>query len=103
MDAEIRPLREDEIDKVLRADAIAFGEGVTGDDLAIERKVIEPDRGLVAVDGEEIVASAISATFQLTVPGGEGVPCAGITSVATLPTHRRRGLGRALMKRQIED
>jgi predicted acetyltransferase len=103
MGVEIRQLREDEVDKMLRADAAGFGGSASDDDLAVQRKVVDPDRGLVAIDGEAIVASAVSAAFQLTVPGGAIVPCAGITSVVTLPTHRRRGIGRALMERQIED
>jgi predicted acetyltransferase len=103
MDAQIRTPREDEIDAVLRANAAWFGEGVSAEVMAAERKVIEPDRYFVATDGDQIVAGAGAATFQLTVPGGVTVPCAGITSVGTLPTHRRRGLGRSLMKRQIED
>jgi predicted acetyltransferase len=103
MDVEIRALREGEIDAMLRADAAGFGEAVTDDELAVERTVVEPERALVAVDAGTIVASTAAATFQLTVPGGVAVPCAGITSVATLPTHRRRGIGRALMQRQLED
>ena len=103
MDAQIRALREDEIDDALRANAAWFGAGASAEDMAAERKVIEPDRYFVATDGDQIVAGAGAVTFQLTVPGGVTVPCAGLTSVGTLPTHRRRGLGRALMKRQLED
>lgn len=103
MDVEIRALREDEVDKLLRAAATAFGEGVSDEELAVERPVIEADRALIAVEGDAILASTLAATFQLTVPGVSFVPCAGITLVATLPTHRRRGLSRALVKRQIED
>ncbi|MGH2711257.1 MAG: GNAT family N-acetyltransferase, partial [Actinomycetota bacterium] len=69
----------------------------------VQRSVVDPDRALIAIDGEAIVASAVSAAFQLTVPGGDFVPCSGITSVVTLPTHRRRGIGRALMERQLGD
>lgn len=103
MDIELRRLREGELDAMIRTGATAFGEGITEDELAMERGVIETDRALVAVEGEAIVASAVAATFQLTVPGGAAVPCAGITLVATLPTHRRRGLSRTLMTRQLED
>ena len=40
--------------------------------------------------------------FQLTVPGGP-VPCAGVTVVGVLPTHRRRGVLSAMMRAQLED
>ena len=96
-------MREDEVEAMVRADGVAFGEETTDKDLAMERTVIEPDRALVAVEGDAIVASAAAASFQLTLPGGAAAPCAGVTSVATLPTHRRQGLGRALMQRQLED
>lgn len=103
MDIEIRPLREDEADRMILADSVAFGDPLSDEDVAIERRPLEVDRALVAVEGDRIVATTVAATFQLTVPGGEMIPCAGITSVATLPTHRRRGLGRALMDRQLLD
>ena len=88
---------------MFRADATAFGEGISDEHLAMERRVLEPERALVAVDGDRVVASTVAASFQLTVPGGLFVPCAGVTSVATLPTHRRRGISRELMRRQLED
>jgi predicted acetyltransferase len=103
MDFEIRPLREDQVDEMLRVDRLAFGDPLSDEDLEVERRPVEVDRSLVAVERGSIVASSAAASFQLTVPGELIVPCAGITSVATLPTHRRRGIGRALMKRQIED
>jgi predicted acetyltransferase len=37
------------------------------------------------------------------MPGGGSAPCAGLTSVGVLPTRRRRGLLRALMRRQLDD
>ena len=40
--------------------------------------------------------------FELTVPGGP-VPCAGVTVVGVLPTHRRRGLLRRMMEAQLRD
>jgi predicted acetyltransferase len=52
--------------------------------------------------GSEIVAGTGAYRFELTVPGGP-VPCAGITIVAVLPTHRRRGLLRRMMRAQLAD
>ena len=37
------------------------------------------------------------------MPGQEVLPAAGVTFVAVLPTHRRRGVLRSLMRRQLAD
>jgi len=42
-------------------------------------------------------------SFQLSVPGQEVLPAAGVTFVSVLPTHRRRGVLRSLMLRQLAD
>jgi predicted acetyltransferase len=66
------------------------------------RKVLEPERTLVLRDGERILAGTSIYTRRLTVPGGD-VPVAGVTQVGVRPTHRRRGMLTALMRRQLED
>ena len=42
-------------------------------------------------------------SFQLSVPGREVLPAAGVTWVAVLPTYRRRGVLSSLMRRQLAD
>jgi predicted acetyltransferase len=103
MDAEIRHPREEELDSLLRADTAAFGELLKEETLPVLRSVVELDRALVATEDDAIVAGLTTATFRLTVPGPDAVPCAGVTSAWTLPTHRRRGLLRALMNRHLEE
>ncbi|MFL5737157.1 MAG: GNAT family N-acetyltransferase, partial [Actinomycetota bacterium] len=49
-----------------------------------------------------IVGGAGSFEFTLTVPGGD-LPTAGVTVVGVLPTHRRRGVLRSLMRKQLDD
>ena len=44
---------------------------------------------------------ATAYSFQVTVPGGAAVPAAGVSWVGVLPTHRRRGVLRALMTHQL--
>ena len=51
-------------------------------------------------DGDEIVGGAGSFPFELTVPGGT-LPCAGVTVVGVLPSHRRRGLLDRMMRAQL--
>ncbi len=54
-------------------------------------------------DGEpELVGTAGSFTSRLTVPGGATVPMAAVTDIGVLPTHKRRGLASALIRRQLQ-
>ena len=55
-----------------------------------------------AFEAGEIVGGAGAFTFDLSVPGGS-LPCAGVTIVGTYPTHRRRGVLRAMMRAQLDD
>jgi predicted acetyltransferase len=66
----------------------------------IEGSVFEPDRSLVATDGELIVGAAAAYTRELTVPGAI-LPAAHVTLVGVSPTHRRRGLLNRMMHRQL--
>jgi predicted acetyltransferase len=49
-----------------------------------------------------VIGGAGAFPFELTVPGGV-VPTAGVTVVGTFPTHRRRGVLRAMMRAQLDD
>ena len=49
-----------------------------------------------------IVGGAAAFTFNLSVPGGD-LPTAGVSVVGVYPTHRRRGVLRALMRAQLDD
>jgi predicted acetyltransferase len=49
-----------------------------------------------------IVGGAGAFTFNVTVPGGD-LPTAGVSVVGVYPTHRRRGVLRALMRAQLDD
>jgi predicted acetyltransferase len=102
MDVEIRTIAEDEFETWMRAIESAFGGHVRPEDVQNERKVIDPARCLAAFDGDNIVGCASSVVFEMTVPGGT-IPTVGITGVGVLPTHRRRGVNTALMRRQLDD
>jgi predicted acetyltransferase len=54
------------------------------------------------VDGKLVGASAI-VSVELTVPGGRQVALGGVTSTAVLPTYRRRGLLRKIMRAMLDD
>src|SRR5919202_4588373 len=48
-----------------------------------------------------VVGGAGAFAFDLTVPGGD-LPTAGVSVVGVYPTHRRRGVLRALMRAQLD-
>ena len=66
-------------------------------------KNFELERMLAALDGDSIIGGAGAFTLRMTVPGGAALGCAGVTVVGVLPTHRRRGILRSMMRRQIDD
>jgi len=49
-----------------------------------------------------IVGGAGVFPFEMSIPGGI-VRCAGVTVVGVYPTHRRRGVLRAMMRAQLDD
>jgi predicted acetyltransferase len=65
-------------------------------------KRLPPERVHAAFVDGTIVGGAGAFSFELTVPGGV-VPCAGVTVVGVLPTHRRRGLLARMMRAQLDD
>jgi predicted acetyltransferase len=82
----------------------AFGDKFNADEAyqAAERAVFESDRTLAAYDGDTIVGGASAHSFDLTVPGRRSVPAAGVSGVAVLPTHTRRGILTELMRAQLD-
>jgi predicted acetyltransferase len=66
-------------------------------------ETVPADRRFVVRDRAQIVANAGVLPLELSVPGGVGLPCAGVTMVGVAQTHRRRGLLRALMDRVLRD
>jgi predicted acetyltransferase len=78
-----------------------FGATPTDDRLERFAAVLPPERMLAArIDGS-VAGGAGAFPFELTVPGGR-VRAAGITVVGVYPTHRRRGVLRAMMRAQID-
>ena len=65
-------------------------------------KLLPLDRMFGAWSNGAVVGGAGSFPFDLTVPGGD-LPTAGVTVVGVLPTHRRRGVLRSLMRAQLDD
>lgn len=60
------------------------------------------DRMHAAWSDGTVVGGAAAFTFNLSVPGGD-LATAGVSVVGVYPTHRRRGVLRALMRAQLDD
>jgi predicted acetyltransferase len=99
---ELRPATREEFDDFSHAAMSAFHREYTDADRERYERIDEPDRSLAWFDDGRIVATTMAFTRRITVPGAE-LPCAGVTAVAVVPTHRRRGLLTAMMRRQLED
>ncbi|MFI8828673.1 GNAT family N-acetyltransferase [Streptomyces sp. NPDC053431] len=65
---------------------------------------LEMDRNLLATtDDGRPVGTAGAYSFELTLPGGLLAPAAGVTAVGVLPSHRRQGVLRAMMRHQLTE
>lgn len=79
------------------------GPGDAPEESAMWRDLLPLQRTVAAWDGAEIVGTAGAFDFRLTVPGGAVLEAAGVTMVSVMPTHRRRGVLTAMMRRQLDD
>jgi predicted acetyltransferase len=98
----LRPATTDDHDAIVDLAGYVFHHDYDAEARALDRKIFEPERSLVADDGGTIVGHTTALTRDLSVPGAV-IPAAHVTGVGVLPTHRRRGLLRAMMHRQIAE
>ena len=104
----IRPISDDEYAAFRRVHDHSFNSGpAPAARWPRLRRQFEAERSLAAFDpGLPARVGLVGTTgvysFQMAVPGAV-FPVAGVTAVSVLPTHRRRGILRSLMSRQIAD
>jgi predicted acetyltransferase len=104
----IRPITVDEYSGFRRVHDHGFNTGPPPAARAARTlRQFEPERSLAAVDaalpaGEEMVGTTGIYSLRMAVPGAV-LPVAGVSAVAVLPSHRRRGVLRSLMHRQLAD
>ncbi|HEX6477165.1 MAG TPA: GNAT family N-acetyltransferase [Acidimicrobiales bacterium] len=103
MDFDLRPVTREEVPAFLRCSEGAFGVQLDDEAVEVEAAGVEADRTLAVLDGKDIVATAGAFSFELTMPGLVMAPAAGVSYVGVQPTHRRLGLLRAMMRRQLDD
>ena len=103
MNVEIRPCASaDDLRHALAPIRHYFGRSAPNEDQA-ERftRVLPAERIYAAWEGSRAVGGLGAFSFRLTIPGGS-VPAAGVTIAAVLPTHRRRGVLRAMMRALLD-
>ena len=100
---EVRPSRDlEEFGRAVFGIAQYFGGPLDEERLSRFSKVLETERMHAALEDGAVVGGGGAFTFDFSVPGG-ALPCAGVTVVGVYPTHRRRGVLRALMDAQLRD
>lgn len=104
MTVEIRAITVDEVPAHVAQLTRVFGGGSPHPgQVEWMQRVLEVERAIGGFENGAMVASAGVATLDMTLPGGTVARCAGVTRVSVLPTHRRRGILRALMRQQLDD
>ena len=103
MSAQIVKCPPDRWGEFMSVAELVFGETIGPEAVERFRRVSDLERFFTALDDRDrMVATSGVLTFQLTVPGGE-LPAGGVTLVTVLPSHRRQGMLRAMMRRMLDD
>ena len=97
---EIRPLPEEQIDAMLGVGTVAYHRPtLEGAEYARRRAFLAGAQRVGAYEGNVLGGVAAAIDMELSVPGGASLPASGVTWVAVLPTHRRRGALGGMMRR----
>ncbi|CAN5274215.1 GNAT family N-acetyltransferase [soil metagenome] len=103
MTFKVKPCKDlDEFSQAVFAIGQYFALDPTEERMERFSKNLPIERMHAARENGRIVGGAGAFPFELTVPGAV-VPTAGVTVVGTYPTHRRRGVLRAMMRAQLDD
>jgi predicted acetyltransferase len=103
MDIEIRPITPDQAERFNGVMATSFGETFTPEEQADHDRWFEYDRSIGAFEGDRIVGTGGAYSMDLTLPGLTTIPIGGLTAISVLPTHRRRGILRAMIAYHFEE
>jgi predicted acetyltransferase len=95
-DLKLRDVTDADWPGVALLAATSYGSFWHPETIAAWRTMMPPGSSVVVSDSDDVIAMAHYVDMRLTVPGGAVLPAAGITWVGVAPTHRRRGLLRAM-------
>jgi predicted acetyltransferase len=98
---EYGPLAPDTSAALRDLEAISFHFSYQDEEWARESDALEVERSEVAREGGQVVGHTSAYSMQIAVPGAAATPVAGVTWVSVALTHRRRGVMRELMLRQL--
>lgn len=99
MTIEVRRIRDDELREFIETSSAGFLERPDVDKVTDEvRPLWDLDRTWAAFDDGRMCGTYRSWATELTVPGGQRLPAAAVSAVTVLPTHRRRGILRAMVE-----
>jgi predicted acetyltransferase len=79
-----------------------FGGSGSSDGAERFARIMPSERVHAAFDGDAVVAGAGIFPVELSIPGAT-LPCAAVSVVGVLPTHRRRGILDRMMRAQLAD
>jgi predicted acetyltransferase len=100
---QLRPITAEEWPAFVRAMSAVFAEDPSGPFLDTPSPIAELDRSLGLFEDGRVAATSGIYSLEMSVPGGAVVPTAGITWITVAPTHRRRGVLTAIMRRQLDE
>jgi predicted acetyltransferase len=98
----VRYATPEDFPAIAELDGASFGIHYTDEDLDDARLDVDPARFLIEEDEGRVVGATVDLPLTMTLPGG-AVPTAGVTWVSVDVTHRRRGILRRLIERQLRD
>jgi predicted acetyltransferase len=101
-DVIVRAAREDDLDALRDVVDVAFHRERSPAQAERLRAAAARPATIVAEADGRIVGTAGAYAWTMSVPGGE-LPVSAVTIVTVLPTHRRRGILRAMMGRLAAD
>ncbi|UAK34503.1 GNAT family N-acetyltransferase [Nocardia asteroides] len=96
----IRSATEDDGPAIMTLVETSFGTRYDPAELERIPLLFPPENSIVAVEGGQVVGHSQSTTLTVTVPGERTVQVCGIAGVGVAPTHRRRGILRAMYTEQ---
>jgi predicted acetyltransferase len=103
MTIDVRRIRDDELREFIETSSAGFLERPDVDKITEEvRPLWDLDRTWAAFDDGRMCGTYRSWATELTVPGGKRLPAAAVSAVTVLPTHRRRGILRAMVEAEHE-